>query len=53
MQKVKPENNSFIGKFEVYRVKVRALFTGCDSTEGEIYDAVEYDTVYELKCDTG
>lgn len=41
-------------KLEVYRVKVRALFTGCDLTEGKIYDVIfEYDTVYELQCDTG
>lgn len=35
-------------------MKVRALFTGCDLTEGKIYDVIfEYDTVYELQCDTG
>lgn len=43
-----------LGKLEVYRVKVKALFTGCDLTEGKIYDVIfEYDTVYELQCDTG
>ena len=43
-----------LAKLEVYRVKIRALFTGCDLTEGKIYDVIfEYDTVYELKCDTG
>lgn len=35
-------------------MKVKALFTGFDLTEGKIYDVgFEYDTVYELKCDTG
>lgn len=38
----------------LFRVKARALFTGCDLTEGKIYDVIfEYDTVYELQCDTG
>lgn len=38
----------------LFKVKVRALFTGCDLTEGKIYDVIfEYDTVYELQCDTG
>ena len=36
------------------KVKVRALFTGFDLTEGKIYEVIfEYDTVYELRCDTG
>lgn len=35
-------------------MKVRALFTGFDLTEGKIYEVIhEYDTVYELCCDTG
>lgn len=35
-------------------MKVRALFTGFDLTEGKIYDVIyEYDTVYELQCDNG
>lgn len=35
-------------------MKVRALFTGFDLTEGKIYEVIfEYDTVYELQCDTG
>lgn len=35
-------------------MKVRALFSGFDLTEGKIYDVIyEYDTVYELECDTG
>ena len=35
-------------------MKVKALFTGGDLTEGKIYDVIfEYDTVYELHCDTG
>ena len=35
-------------------MKVKSLITGFDLTEGKIYDVIfEYDTVYELKCDTG
>ena len=35
-------------------MKVVALFTGFDLTEGKIYDVdFEYESVYELKCDTG
>lgn len=35
-------------------MKVKALFTGFDLTEGKIYEvSFEYDTVYQLKCDTG
>lgn len=35
-------------------MKVKALFSGFDITEGKIYDVIsEYDTVYKLKCDTG
>jgi hypothetical protein len=35
-------------------MKVKALFTGCDLTENKIYEVLfEYDTVYELRCDTG
>ncbi|MBD5087392.1 MAG: hypothetical protein HDT30_01075 [Clostridiales bacterium] len=35
-------------------MKVKALFNGFDLTEGKVYDVIsEYDTVYELKCDTG
>lgn len=35
-------------------MEVKALVSGCDLTEGKIYDVIfEYDTVYELKCDTG
>lgn len=35
-------------------MKVKALFTGFDLTKGKVYDVIfEYDTVYELKCDTG
>ena len=34
-------------------MKVKALVSGFDLTEGKIYDVIfEYDTVYELKCDT-
>lgn len=35
-------------------MKVKALFTGFDLTEEKIYEVIyEYDTVYELRCDTG
>lgn len=35
-------------------MKVKALFSGFDLTEGKIYNVIsEYDTVYALKCDTG
>lgn len=35
-------------------MKVKALGTGFDLTEGKEYEVIhEYDTVYELKCDTG
>lgn len=35
-------------------MKVRALFTGFDLTKNKVYTVdYEYDTVYELKCDTG
>lgn len=35
-------------------MKVKALVSGCDLTEGKLYDVIfEYDTVYELECDTG
>jgi hypothetical protein len=35
-------------------MKVRALFTGCNLTEGKEYDVIfEYDTVYKLICDEG
>lgn len=35
-------------------MKVKALFTGFDLTEGKNYIVdFEYDTVYELRCDTG
>lgn len=35
-------------------MKVRALFTGFNLTKDNIYDVIfEYDTVYELKCDSG
>ncbi len=35
-------------------MKVKALVSGFDLTEGKIYDVIfEYDTVYELECDTG
>lgn len=35
-------------------MKVKVLFTGCDLTEGKTYTVdMEYDSVYELKCDTG
>lgn len=34
--------------------EVKALFTGFDLTEGKIYTVdYEYDTFYELHCDTG
>ena len=35
-------------------MKVKALVSGFDLTEGKIYDVIfEYATVYESKCDTG
>lgn len=35
-------------------MKVKSLITGLDLTEGKIYEVIhEYDTVYELRCDTG
>jgi hypothetical protein len=35
-------------------MKVKATFTGFDLTEDKIYEVkFEYETVYELKCDTG
>ena len=35
-------------------MKVKALFTGFDLTKGKIYEVIfEYDTVYELQCDSG
>lgn len=35
-------------------LKVKAIATGCDLTENKIYEVYfEYDTVYELVCDTG
>lgn len=34
-------------------VRVRSLITGYDLTEGKVYTVIrEYDTVYELQCDT-
>lgn len=34
-------------------MKVKALVSGFDLTEGKIYDVIfEHDTVYELECDT-
>ena len=34
-------------------MKVKSLVSGFDLTEGKIYDVIfEYDTVYELECDT-
>lgn len=36
------------------KLKVRAKSTGYDLTEGKIYTVdMEYDSVYELRCDTG
>lgn len=36
------------------KMRVRALFTGFDLTEGKVYEVInEYDTVYELNCDSG
>lgn len=33
---------------------VKADITGFELTEGKVYTVIfEYDTVYELKCDTG
>ncbi len=35
-------------------MKVRSIITGYDLTDGKEYEVIfEYDTVYELKCDTG
>lgn len=35
-------------------MKVKALFTGLDLTKDKIYEVIhEYDTVYQLQCDTG
>lgn len=35
-------------------MKVKATFSGFDLTEGKIYEVIfEYDTVYDLRCDTG
>lgn len=35
-------------------MKVIALGTGFDLTEGRVYEVInEYDTVYELNCDSG
>lgn len=35
-------------------MKVKALFSGFDLTENKVYEVIhEYDTVYELHCDTG
>lgn len=35
-------------------LKVRSLISGFDLTEGKVYEVIfEYDTVYELRCDTG
>lgn len=35
-------------------MKVKAIISGFDLTAGKVYDVkFEYDTVYELKCDTG
>ena len=35
-------------------MKVKSLVSGFDLTEGKEYEVIfEYDTVYELKCDTG
>lgn len=52
MDKVLQKNT--VERKEEKKMKVKALFTGCDLTEGKIYDVIfEYDTVYELKCDTG
>lgn len=42
------------GKRVGVNVRVKSIITGCDLTEGKIYDVnFEYDSVYELKCDTG
>lgn len=36
------------------KVKVKSLVTGLDLTKGKEYEVIhEYDTVYELQCDTG
>lgn len=35
-------------------MKVQSIVNGLDLTEGKIYDVIsEYDSVYELQCDTG
>ena len=35
-------------------MQVKAIISGFDLTAGKVYDVIyEYDTVYELKCDTG
>lgn len=35
-------------------MQVKSLVNGLDLTEGKIYEVIhEYDTVYELNCDTG
>jgi len=35
-------------------MQVEALFDGFDLTAGKVYTVIfEYDSVYELKCDTG
>jgi len=35
-------------------MKLKANFTGFNLTKDKVYDVIfEYDTVYELKCDTG
>ncbi len=53
-KKLEQELNLLYKKRKRWGMKVRALFTGCDLTEGKIYDVIfEYDTVYELQCDTG
>lgn len=35
-------------------MKVKSLVTGFDLTEDKVYEVIfEYDSVYELQCDTG
>ncbi len=35
-------------------MRVKALFTGYDLVAGNVYEVIEeYDSVYELKCETG
>lgn len=35
-------------------MRVKALFTGYDLIAGNVYEVIqEYDSVYELKCETG